>query len=98
MKLKKLLVALFCAIVLQDTGFAQADSIVKAKVLDDGTQDAEKFYNSGIASFANKNFSGALNDFNQAIALKADFERAYYNRGTTKFEMKDYNGAISDFD
>src|SRR5687767_15202298 len=98
MKVKKLVLLAFCALFLHTMGRAQTDSIVKAKILDDGSQDAEKFYNSGIANFANKNFSGAMNDFNQAIALKPDFERAYYNRGTTKFETKDYNGAIADFD
>ena len=98
MNIKKSLLIVFCALAIQNIATAQNDSIVKAKVLDDGSQDAEKFYNNGISNFANKNFSGALNDFNQAIALKPDFERAYYNRGTTKFEMKDYNGAIADFD
>ena len=98
MNIKKLLFVLFCSFAIQSMINAQTDSIVKAKVLDDGSQDAEKFYNSGISNFANKNFSAALNDFNQAVTLKPDFERAYYNRGATKFEMKDYNAAIADFD
>src|ERR1035437_1314558 len=98
MKLKKISFVLFCAFAIHNYSIAQTDSIVKAKILDDGSQDAEKLYNSGIAAFAAKNFQSALTNFNQAITLKPDFQKAYYNRGTTKFEMKDYTGAISDFD
>jgi len=94
--LKKIIIPMFCVIALQS--ISQTDSIVKAKILDDGSQDAEKFYNAGIADFSARNFQSALSNFNQAITLKPDFEKAYYNRGTTKFEMKDYRGAIVDFD
>ena len=94
MNIKKVLFVLFCSFATQNMINAQTDSIVKAKVLDDGSQDAEKFYNSGISNFANKNFNAALNDFNQAVTLKPDFERAYYNRGAVKFEMKDYKSGI----
>src|ERR1035437_3960048 len=98
MKIKKRILALICVSLIHSFSFAQTDTIVKAKILDDGSQDAEKFYNSGIAEFALKNYKDALKDFDQAIAIKADFEKAYYNRGSIKFEMKDYKNAIADFD
>src|ERR1700712_4972394 len=98
MDIKKIIIALFCIIAIQQNGISQTDSVVKAKVLDDGSQDAEKYYNSGIADFANKNLQSALVNFNNAIQLKRNFERAWYNRGTVKFELKDFDGAISDFD
>lgn len=96
--MKKLFFSVVFAFTLAGSINAQNDTIIKAKVLDDGSQDAEKFYNAGIEDFKVRNFQGAIINFNQAITLRPDFERAYYNRGATKFEMKDYNGAIADFD
>ena len=88
---------LFLAFTLSNLTIAQNDTI-KAKILDDGSQDAEKFYNSGISDFADKNYAGALSNFNHAIEKKPDFEKAYYNRGITEFETKSYKAAIADYD
>src|SRR5574337_203921 len=73
-----------------------AQDTVRATNLGPG-QDAEKIYNSGISNYTNKNYSAALNDFNQAITMKPDFDLAYFNRGNTKIELKDVKGAIEDF-
>jgi outer membrane protein assembly factor BamD (BamD/ComL family) len=62
MKIKKIIVLLLCSFITYTISVAQTDT-VKAKILDDGSQDAEKFYNSGITNFASKNYSGAINDF-----------------------------------
>ena len=96
MKTLKIIVATVCMGLMPLCIRAQADT-VKAKILDDGSQDAEKAYNNGITNFSAKNYSAALKDFDQAVALKPDFERAWFNKGTTKFELKDYTGAIADF-
>ena len=96
--MKKKIKLLAVAFWIIASAYAQTDSIVKAKVLDDGSQDAEKFYNNGIADFASRNYQSALSNFSQAIKLKTNFERAYFNRGITKFELKDNAGAIADFD
>ena len=77
---------------------AQADSVIQAEVLDSDSILAQKLYNSGIEKLSDKNYDGAIADFNEAIALVSDFEKAFYNRGITKFEMKDYKGAVADFD
>jgi len=75
---------------------AQQDSIVQAKIIDDGSQDAEKFYNQGIEYFTNKEYNSAIKSYDLAISLKPEFDKAYFNRGNTKFELKDYQGALSD--
>ena len=97
MKIKNGLLSLFCAFAIHLSSISQTN-IVKAKILDAGTQEAEKNYNNGIANFEKKNFKGAISDYAKAIALKPDFEQAYYNSGIAKFEMKDKTGAIADFD
>jgi len=68
---------------------AQQDSIVQAKIIDDGSQDAEKFYNQGIEYFTNKEYNSAIKSYDLAISLKPEFDKAYFNRGNTKFELKD---------
>ena len=86
-------------VIMGVAGFSSVraqDSIVKAKILDDGSQNAEKFYNSGIHYFQEKNYKAALLEFDQAITLKVDFDKAYYNRGNTKFELADYKGSMED--
>ena len=79
----------FSSVFSQDT--------VKVSTLAGLDFPAEKLYNSGIAKFANKDYNGAMTDFNQALILNQNFEKAYYNRGIVKFELKDVNGAIDDY-
>lgn len=67
---------------------AQQDSIVQAKILDDGSQDAEKAYNAGIALFNAKNYSEAIAEFDKAIQLKPTFDQAYFHRGNARQESK----------
>lgn len=95
--MKQTIFLILLAILIGVEVKAQTDSIVRAKILDDGAQDAEKFYNKGIADFSAKNYTSALENFNEAIKLKATFERAFYNRGTTKIELNDFAGALLDF-
>ncbi len=75
---------------------AGANDTVKATTLQPA-QGAEVNYNTGIADFGKGDFKTAITDFDQAIALKPDFEQAYLNRGNAKFKLKDYQGAISDY-
>ena len=94
--MKRLFTFIVCVNGLFLCSQGQVDS-VKAKNLGP-SQDAEKFYNSGISNYTNRSYSAALDDFNQSILLKGDFDLAYYNRGNTKMELKDLKGAIEDFD
>ena len=96
MKLKTLSFSVLLSMFAYNSVNAQ-DSIVKAAILDDGSQNAEKSYNQGIQHFASKNFKEALTDFNAAISIKPDFDKAYFNRGNTKMELNDLQGALADF-
>ena len=76
---------------------AHAQDTVKVSTLAGTDNNAEKFYNSGIAKFSSKDYNGAMTDFNQAIAMNASFDKAFYNRGIVRFEMKDVKGAMEDY-
>ena len=77
--------------------FSQQDTIVQAKILDDGSQDAEKAFNAGITFFNEKKYSEAISEFDKAIQLKPTFDKAYFHRGNAKQESKDLTGAMSDY-
>jgi tetratricopeptide (TPR) repeat protein len=43
-----------------------------------------------------KDYKGAIEDYNQAIRLKPDYDDAYFYRGLVKYSLRDYQGAIAD--
>ena len=98
MKCNKLIFSLFFFGMFSIPLFSQTDSIIQAKIIDDGSQEAEKFYNSGVSNFELKKYSEAIQDFDQAIKLKHGFEKAFYNRGLIYLEIKRYKEALADFD
>ena len=49
------------SIVIASVTFAQTDSIVKAKILDD-QQEPDRFYNQSIDKYGKNDYEGALND------------------------------------
>src|SRR5882724_3726980 len=58
---------------------------------------ATDHYNRGNTRFDQKDFTGAIAEYDQAIAINSRDEQAYYNRGLAKYNLKDNNGAISDY-
>ena len=44
-----------------------------------------------------RDYKGAIEDFNEAIRLDPNNAIAYYNRGVARYSFKDYQGAIEDF-
>lgn len=54
--------------------------------------------NRGAIRRKNKNFKGAIADYNQALRVDPEHAKAYNNRGACKFHLKDYTGAIADYD
>ena len=43
-------------------------------------------------------YQAAIMDYNQSIAHKADYGKAYFNRGVAKFSIKDYQNTIIDLE
>ena len=56
--LNKLLVALFCILCLSRT--VKGQDTIKAKILDDGANQAQVFYNKGIDEFKVRNLQNAF--------------------------------------
>ena len=59
--------------------------------------DADAYYNRGLAKSNLEDYTGAIEDFNRAIQLKPDYADAYYNRGSAKDELEDKIGACTDW-
>jgi uncharacterized protein YjbI with pentapeptide repeats len=57
---------------------------------------AEQLYLWGLAETQRGNFRGAIDYYNQSLALKPDFAHAILARGIARFRLRDLNGAIAD--
>ena len=60
-------------------------------------ENAEIYYNRGVAYDNLGQYQPAIKDYNQAIHLKPDYAEAYYNMGTIYSEIGQYQLAIEDF-
>jgi tetratricopeptide (TPR) repeat protein/V8-like Glu-specific endopeptidase len=59
---------------------------------------ADDYYISANQKYANRNYQGALTDYNKAISIKPNYTAAYNNRGALKFlKLRDTQGALADF-
>jgi tetratricopeptide (TPR) repeat protein len=58
---------------------------------------ADIYNDRGLAYFELQNLSAAMNDFDQAVSLNADDDRAYFNRGCICGRSGDNLGAMQDF-
>lgn len=59
---------------------------------------ATGYFNRANEKCRQRDFTGAMKDYDSAIALKRDYPKAYNNRGIVRaVNLKDYQGAISDF-
>ncbi|GGN61726.1 hypothetical protein GCM10011579_028270 [Streptomyces albiflavescens] len=52
----------------------------------------------GLGHRVDRDFERALAEYEAALALDPELERAYYGRGVTRAEQRDYAGAIADLD
>ncbi len=58
---------------------------------------AKEYYDNGCDKVFKKNYTGAIDDFSEAIKRDSGFIQAYENRGVAKFYLKDNRGAIADY-
>lgn len=57
---------------------------------------AEDFYAWGVIEAERGNYQAAIEHYNQALNLKAEFAPAYLARGIARFRLSDHGGAIRD--
>ncbi|MBK8609204.1 MAG: tetratricopeptide repeat protein [Chitinophagaceae bacterium] len=60
-------------------------------------QTAGDLIEMGNSKYSNKDYEGALADYDKAVELDANNIFAYYNRGNVKNRLKNYDGAIADY-
>ncbi|MGM3309387.1 tetratricopeptide repeat protein [Anabaena sp. WFMT] len=78
------------AIIAYNRALTQIDSTTTLLLAD--------IYNDrGLAYFESQNLAAAINDFNLAIRLNANDDRAYFNRGCISGRIGDNLGAMRDF-
>jgi tetratricopeptide (TPR) repeat protein len=59
--------------------------------------NAKDFYDKGLEKYNNKDYKGAIEDFNQALQLDSNYADAYFKRGHARSKIEDYKGAIDDY-
>lgn len=63
----------------------------------DTSLDALAYYDKGVARMERGDWSGALADMTQAIALRHDYVDAYVQRGSVRLRRGDRDGGLADF-
>lgn len=69
----------------------------KSTLSDSYPQNAEDYFKNGYEKRIRQKFQEAIKDFNKAIELNPNYERAYFYRGDAKANLQDYHGAIEDY-
>jgi Flp pilus assembly protein TadD len=59
--------------------------------------DVENFHNQGKEKANQKNYKGAIEEFNQALRINPNYENSYVSRGFCRFSLGDTQGAIQDY-
>jgi tetratricopeptide (TPR) repeat protein len=59
--------------------------------------EAKVWFDRGKDQGNSGDFKGAIVSYNQAIALKPDFDKAFNNRGIAQYNLGDFRGAIASY-
>ncbi len=58
---------------------------------------AESYFEIGYQLLQTKDYQGAINNFNQALAIYPKWTKIYYYRGLARYQLGDIKGAKKDF-
>ncbi|BAZ08838.1 tetratricopeptide repeat/protein kinase domain protein [Calothrix sp. NIES-4071] len=58
---------------------------------------AESYFQKGYQLLQTKDYQGAINNFNQALAISPKLTKTYYFRGFARYQLGDIKGAKKDF-
>jgi tetratricopeptide (TPR) repeat protein len=61
------------------------------------SQTAKEYNKMGLSKAIHVDHTGAILDYNKAIAIDPNYALAYYNRGFSKSVLEDERGAILDY-
>ncbi len=64
---------------------------------DTSKESASKFFESGVKKVNEKNYLGAISDFQEAIKLNPDYDQAYEKLGSLQYSFGDKKDAISSY-
>lgn len=73
------------------------DEVIVERVRSHSPISAEDFDELGINKAKERDFEGAIENFNRAIKLNPDYANAYNNRANVRHELGDSPGAIEDY-
>ena len=62
-----------------------------------GGKSADEYLKSGKSKLENKDFYGAIAEFNKVLEIDSANDEAYFKRGNSKFELGEYDAAIEDY-
>lgn len=60
-------------------------------------QTFDEYFQNGIKKHEQRDFKGALKEYDKAIKLDQTNKNAYFNRGTCELAIKDFKSAMADF-
>ncbi|MBZ9786995.1 tetratricopeptide repeat protein [Psychroflexus sp. CAK57W] len=76
-------------------GFTDAQKFIDKNCKHNKT--AKEYFDDAVLKENNKNYKGAIADYDKSLEINPKSVKAYNNRGNVKSSLKDYKGAISDF-
>lgn len=60
-------------------------------------QDANEYYNRGVANYGQQQYDLAISNFSQSLRLSPTYVNAYIYRGLAYYSKTDYNSALQDY-
>ncbi len=62
-----------------------------------GAQTAQDYFKDGLKKHKDKDYKGAIKEYNKAIKIIPNYRDALFNRGTIQMELKNFEEASADF-